>query len=69
VTGYFAGTTSFGEISLASSDIKNSDIFVAKLGLENSPPLADAGPDFSADEAGSVSLSMARAAVILIAIR
>ncbi len=56
VTGYFAGTTSFGEISLASSDIKNSDIFVAELGLENSPPLADAGPDFSADEAGSVSL-------------
>lgn len=53
VTGYFAGMTSFGEIPLASSG--NNDIFVAKLGLENAPPLADAGLDLSADEAGSIS--------------
>ena len=48
VAGYFTGPATFGNLLLPSSG--NSDVFVAKLGIEDSSPLANAGLDFSVNE-------------------
>lgn len=54
VTGYFTTPATFGNFLLPSSG--NSDIFVAKLGIEDASPLANAGPDFSVNEGQLVTL-------------
>ncbi|MCG8606262.1 DUF5011 domain-containing protein, partial [bacterium] len=43
VTGYFSGTADFDTQSLTSAG--GREIFIAKLGPSNQPPVADAGPD------------------------